>query len=256
MIKQPMPILQVFVLFSTVSIIFSWRMFYPPVIVKYGSMKLDPKRFLPCAKECLVTSWCSCFSNAYVETNGHLHCHLYKDQQPSEGENFFSIVSLDATKKNLAGNKPVKQSSNYHIFKPEYAVDGDRICSSPNFTHTRFEDKYPWLQVDLGKEHTVQSVTIWNRQDCCRFRLHDFEIRVGNNKITDDYVTKVFDLNGLCGRHVGGGIQTDPCTMTCEPCSLTGRYVTIQITSFCSDCPEPNINVLHVCEVEVYGFEA
>jgi hypothetical protein len=41
-----------------------------------------------------------------------------------------------------------------------------------------------------------------------------------------------------------------------KPCPIYGRYVSIQIVRNCSQCEEPNINILNFAEVDVHGFLA
>lgn len=68
---------------------------------------------------------------------------------------------------NAALKAATKQSSTDYAGPPELAVDGntdghyDRAKST---THTRAE-KDPWWEVDLGRNVTVEKVTVWNRTD-------------------------------------------------------------------------------------------
>ena len=54
-------------------------------------------------------------------------------------------------------------------------IDGDNttetICGDGATTmcHTQWPGETdPWLSVDMGGEHTLQTVTIYNRLDCCQ----------------------------------------------------------------------------------------
>ena len=85
----------------------------------------------------------------------------------------FSVLSsffLDVQNRNLALEKQCSQSSDYVRWgEASHAVDGnpsgtydDRHC-----THTKDGDKHPWWMVDLGAMLAIESVTIFNRVDCC-----------------------------------------------------------------------------------------
>ena len=85
----------------------------------------------------------------------------------------FSVLSsyfLDVQNRNLALGKQCSQSSDYVRWgEASHAVDDntsgtydDRHC-----THTQVGDKHPWWMVDLGAMLAVESVTIFNRVDCC-----------------------------------------------------------------------------------------
>lgn len=57
------------------------------------------------------------------------------------------------------------------------AVDGDPLT----FSHTNDADLAPWLEVDLGAPHLLESVTLLNRGDCCPERLHALTVALFND---------------------------------------------------------------------------
>ena len=62
---------------------------------------------------------------------------------------------------------------------PDRAIDGntDGDYSHNSVTHTSVEIDSPWLEVDLGSEQPVESVTVWNRTDFnLEARLDGFEL--------------------------------------------------------------------------------
>ena len=91
---------------------------------------------------------------------------------------------------NVALNKPAKQSTDY-VDNPDDpsgkanlavngAIDPQTGAMLGNWyanqvTHTKLE-KSPWWQVDLGRSYDIQSITIWNRTDCCGERLSDYYV--------------------------------------------------------------------------------
>lgn len=58
-------------------------------------------------------------------------------------------------------------------------IDGEHSNRSwwpdANSNHTRAREK-EYIEVDLKKEHTVKKIRIWNRPDCCRWRLWNAEM--------------------------------------------------------------------------------
>ncbi len=80
--------------------------------------------------------------------------------------------------------------------------------------------------VDLGGWYRVSSVRVWNRQDCCFYRLEDYEIRAGPYAVTSDAdavanITKNTRVGGNTGAESGKG----PFAFTTD---VVARYVTLQ----------------------------
>lgn len=83
---------------------------------------------------------------------------------------------------NLALHKPATQSSIYpHTLYAvaAKAVDGnaDGNFHSRSVTHTR-RDLHAWWEVDLVTQSVIKSVIIFNRLDCCRERLMNFDVKL------------------------------------------------------------------------------
>ena len=82
---------------------------------------------------------------------------------------------------NIALEKAADQHSTYGRGSPDNGVDGNsdghyfrRSCTE---THHQLTD--PWWRVDLGSSEPVSEVFLVNRADCCKQRLTDVEVRVG-----------------------------------------------------------------------------
>jgi hypothetical protein len=78
----------------------------------------------------------------------------------------------------LARDRPWKASS----VEPQCNLEG-RVCGGHMvdvFFHTREEDS-PWIEVDLGEAKNVSSVTIVNRQDCCKERAVPLTVEVSDD---------------------------------------------------------------------------
>jgi hypothetical protein len=92
-------------------------------------------------------------------------------------------VFVSSPPPDLAQNKPATQSSGYlpGATDAAAAVDGQTngIFSDGYLTHTDL-DGNAWWQVDLGTSTSVGSIVIWNRTECCGFRLSDYWVFVSN----------------------------------------------------------------------------
>ncbi|XP_063414980.1 fucolectin-3-like [Mytilus trossulus] len=155
---------------------------------------------------------------------------------------------------NLALNKECRQSStlnNKTKFSAGVVVDGNTIQQmqvADSCSHTEHYEPFNWWTVDLGQLFTVDTITIYNREDsCCVNRLADYDVLVYNPVIStwEDYNKSTPDL---CYHHVG--ISPLVINITC-PNGTIGRYVQVY---------KPNgvvFNItqhpLSLCEVEVYG---
>ncbi|XP_062595648.1 fucolectin-1-like [Saccostrea cucullata] len=104
-----------------------------------------------------------------------------------------------------------------------------------DFTHTDLE-KNPWIRINLGRNYTVHEVEVFGRKDCCFQRLHDVDIRVGND---------LHDMH-LCGHFTGSCSRSGERIAVFCPFNTFGRYVQIQIV-------EGWNNYLSVAEVIVWG---
>lgn len=78
--------------------------------------------------------------------------------------NLYFVILLTALKE-LALNKPAKQSTTYYTYSANLAVDGNKgtdffvdKCSCTNVG-----DLHPWLSVDLQAVYNISSVRIFNR---------------------------------------------------------------------------------------------
>ncbi len=91
-----------------------------------------------------------------------------------------SPAALAATNaSNLARGRPAVQSSTAYAGAAGRAVDGntDGTFLAGSVTHTA-NGPEEWWQVDLGASRTIDSIVVWNRQDCCAERLASFWVLV------------------------------------------------------------------------------
>lgn len=156
--------------------------------------------------------------------------------------NVSQAAPVAQTASNLAQGKTATQSS---TLAPEYvasrAVDGntDGNNLSKSINHTNYEVN-PWWQVDLGSATAIESITLWNRTDCCGDRLTNFFVFVANYDMTGKSFGDLV-VDSTVWRYSLG--TTAPTTLNI-PANTTGRYVRVQLAG---------TNYLHVAEVQVFG---
>ena len=109
---------------------------------------------------------------------------------------------------------------------PHFAIDG-KISNAENGLFHSESERYPWLQVKLGKEKTISSVTIVNRADSNGWRLANIDVHAGMTEVKPPN-PKPIDVNPLCGRFEGPGADGKSYTINCET-PIKAKYVTVQI---------------------------
>ncbi len=127
------------------------------------------------------------------------------------------------------------------------AVDNnpDGNFANGSVTHTGFQDQ-PYWEVDLDYVSRIDSITIFNRTDCCKERLANFSILIGTSPID---ARKLSDAKALKGvkevvkitRELNG-----PSEKFEMPSGTLGRYVRIQLSG--------NNTVLSLAEVQIEGI--
>jgi F5/8 type C domain/Domain of unknown function (DUF4476) len=137
---------------------------------------------------------------------------------------------------NLALGKPTSTSSRSQYSRPDDghgAVDG--VKNGSFGFHT---DAQPgaWWQVDLGGLAVLDSVVIYNRQDCCAERARTLMVQLSND---GQAYRGVYDHDGSV---FGGARDHRPLRVGLN--GAEARYVRLQLRER---------NNLHLDEVEVYG---
>ena len=147
---------------------------------------------------------------------------------------------------NLAVGKIAGQSSTY-IGSPTTgagaAVDGntDGNFFNSSVTHTNAEAN-AWWQVDLGASAAVNSITIFNRTDCCGDRLSDYWVFVSDTPFnsSDTPATLQNRANTFSSHQT---TAPNPST-SIDTSGAQGRYVRVQLSG---------TNNLSLAEVQVFG---
>ena len=95
------------------------------------------------------------------------------------------------------------------------------------FFHSESEN-FPWLQVKLGIEKNVSSVTIVNRKDSNGWRLKNIEVRAGIHEVEDHSLSQKIAVNPICGTFEGPGENAKVYNITCKT-PIFAKYISIQI---------------------------
>jgi uncharacterized repeat protein (TIGR01451 family) len=148
---------------------------------------------------------------------------------------------------NIAAGKQVSQSSTFlSSTGAEKAIDGN---ASGNFadgstTQTNLEAN-AWWQLDLGASAGVNSITIWNRTDCCGSRLSDYWVFVSDTPFgAADTPTTLQSRAATWSSHQTAA--PNPSSLI-SPSGAPGRYVRIQLAG---------TDYLSLAEVQITGNPA
>ncbi|HLK65117.1 MAG TPA: discoidin domain-containing protein [Bryobacteraceae bacterium] len=158
------------------------------------------------------------------------------------GSNILSLAEVQV----LGTSGPAKVASQSSTLPgapdARVAIDGN---TDGNFFHgsvtaTNLEAN-PWWQVDLGVPIAVNSVTIWNRTDCCGSRLSDYWVFVSDTPfLATDTTATLASRAGTFASH-----QTSaPAPSVTIPFGVQGRYVRVQLSG---------TDYLSLAEVQVSG---
>jgi hypothetical protein len=157
----------------------------------------------------------------------------------SGNSNESTATTLAVIVQNLALNKPALQSSLYYnMFPANLAVDGNFT----NFSHTMHNENESWWQVDLGQLADINTIKVYNRFDCCQYRLINYHIFVSDTPFISNTISGSSSQPGVSDFHELG----EAIFPTVRTIGRTGRYVRIQLES--SNVP------LSLGEVEVFGI--
>lgn len=98
---------------------------------------------------------------------------------------------------NIALFKPAQQINTFGAGHANRAVDGntDGHWHRGSVSHTQGTQN-PWWEVNLLEEYDINSITVYNRTDCCSDRLTNFVIRVSKQPFQGNYGGDVFSSDG------------------------------------------------------------
>lgn len=144
---------------------------------------------------------------------------------------------------NLALGKPATQSSTYEVAVASRAVDGNTLGTygGASLTHTAANAAQDWWQVDLGRSNRIDSLTLWNRTDCCANRLSNFMVFVSATDMTGRSLDQLRADPAVVARQVGASNIAPAIGI---PVGAGGRFVRVQLTGQ---------GFVSLAEVQVFG---
>jgi YVTN family beta-propeller protein len=144
---------------------------------------------------------------------------------------------------NLAPGKPATQSSTYEAAVASRAVDGNTLGTygGGSLTHTASNTAQDWWQVDLGRSNRIDSLTLWNRTDCCADRLSNFVVFVSATDMAGRSLDQLRADPAVASRQVGASNIASTIGI---PVGANGRFVRVQLKGQ---------GYLSLAEVQVFG---
>jgi glucose/arabinose dehydrogenase/azurin/lysophospholipase L1-like esterase len=100
---------------------------------------------------------------------------------PRKGTLTLAEVEVFSNGANIATSGTASQSSTAYGGEAKRAIDGktDGNWGASTSTHTNEEEEQPWWEVDLGSNHAIEAVTVWNRTDGDYYkRMEGFTVTV------------------------------------------------------------------------------
>jgi len=143
---------------------------------------------------------------------------------------------------NMALNKPASQSGTQLDAGADRANDGNTNGNFWNGNSVSLTNWAPnaWWEVDLQVPTNIETINVWNRDDCCANLLSNYYVFVSDIPFTSQGLNETLNQQG-----VSAYLQSDQAGYpTAIPINLSGRYVRVQLvgTAF-----------LAMAEVEVMG---
>jgi hypothetical protein len=153
-------------------------------------------------------------------------------------------------------NMTVAQSSNYNAtFVASVGVDG----VYNNFTHTAVADANTWWQVDFGETMSLESMTMFNRTNCCGERLRDITVEVLDSAGNPIFTSALLNPGNTLGFSGGGSGQDLSYDFLAANGGnpILGQTVRISRTADSTGgTGTADANVLSLAEVDIIGASA
>lgn len=135
------------------------------------------------------------------------------------------------TRMNVALNQPASQSSTGWGGIASRAVDGNTSGNYWHYsvTHTLYNLNASWT-VKLDKTYKISHIKVWNRSDCCGYRINNFVVTIKK------------DGNNVLQKTIRGDLRTYEIPYTT---AVEGDQVVVQLNN--------RWNYLQLAEVEVFA---
>ncbi|MFN7542746.1 MAG: hypothetical protein ACK5TN_08135 [Acidobacteriota bacterium] len=98
-----------------------------------------------------------------------------------------ALINVAASANGGVASQSSTASGDTAMFGPQWVNDGDpsgNYMILGHIQHTE-EEQDPWVQVLFNQTYTIQSFTLYNRQDCCQNRAEKIrmEFFLGENSV-------------------------------------------------------------------------
>lgn len=142
---------------------------------------------------------------------------------------------------NLSVGMPATQSSTAYGGDAARAVDGntDGVYNNRSVSHTG-NSAQEWWQVDLGTPSSIETVTLYNRTDCCSWRLSNYYVLVSPTDMAGRSLSQLLADSTVTKSYVAGEAPLRSLPMG----AVMGRYVRVQLAG---------AQYLSLAEVQVLG---
>ncbi|XP_056003190.1 receptor-type tyrosine-protein phosphatase epsilon-like isoform X1 [Ostrea edulis] len=152
------------------------------------------------------------------------------------------------------GTVASQSSTRNRVLKASKAIDGNKVQTYGECSHTALGHNISWFQVDLGSDYSLKSVKIYYRNDTDwpPYRFRQFYLDVSNRSA--DSTTTLTSQRKRCYEDNTTAPATPPSVIDI-PCKETARYVILETTYDATE--DENLTktgpVLEICEIDVYG---
>lgn len=153
------------------------------------------------------------------------------------GLNCIPCAQICTTLVNVALNKFARLNGTFAVGNlAEFAVDGNETNLAISTSAAA-----PYLDVDLRSPHTIESIEIFNRTDCCPERLSNFDIFISPKPFTTNVLATLLADTTIYDYYFPGTAGSKVIT----PSLLkTGRFIRLRLRG---------TNFLQVREIKIYG---
>eukprot|EP00294_Goniomonas_avonlea_P008411 CAMPEP_0114544590 /NCGR_PEP_ID=MMETSP0114-20121206/2956_1 /TAXON_ID=31324 /ORGANISM="Goniomonas sp, Strain m" /LENGTH=745 /DNA_ID=CAMNT_0001728977 /DNA_START=159 /DNA_END=2396 /DNA_ORIENTATION=+ len=213
---------------------------YPPKRWAHAAFMYGPKMYLWGGHKNGSQTACCGWQCPTGSTTRSADCPFLEDFWRTDLERFVPFETQLATEKHAT------QSSTALNGQARLAVDGNTNCSySPtkstsSVSHTN-PDAQAWWQVNLGGQHFITNVTLFNRCDKNFERLSNFYFLVSNRPFSSDRLQDLLKDPAVWKYHFMYVVEEKITVMVHQ----LGWYVRIQLAG---------TDVLALAEVEIFGF--
>lgn len=154
----------------------------------------------------------------------------------------FTSTQVTEAGDNVALDGAASQSSTRFNGVAGRAIDGNTsgVFNQNSVTHTNPDSALQWWQVDLGVVTDIDSVTLWNRTNCCSDRLADFSVFISAAPFPADATIAELQADPGVWSYSFDGVAGESVEI---PVVGAGRYVRVQ---------KPAGSALSLAEVQVF----